>query len=179
MVRDLAALRPDVVVLARCRMLEAPVLRVAREGTVNVHPGLLPWIRGNSPAGHSLLRGIPLGVTSYRVDEGIDTGAIIERRLVAVPGDGSLDELKGALHRAWVDLTVDLIETVRREGIPSGRPQPRRHPLCRTLSDPEQLAAVRAAALRGDARRLFLRFRPLCRDDLSLPSDIEPSFGEV
>src|SRR5215218_1385497 len=87
MAKDLRRLDADVVVLARCALiLEPHVLSAAREGVVNVHPGLLPWIRGNSPVTHSVLRGVPLGASAFRVDPGIDTGPLLERRLLAVRG---------------------------------------------------------------------------------------------
>jgi methionyl-tRNA formyltransferase len=173
MVRDLASLRPDVVVLARCRILGPEVLGVPREGTVNVHPGLLPWIRGNSPGGHALLTGVPLGVTAYRVDEGIDTGPIIERRLVPVPEGAGTAFLSDALERLWLEMTVELVTAVGRDGIPAGTPQSGRFPLRRTITDPDTVAGVGSAARSGAARLLFLRHAPACGEDGRLPDDAD------
>ena len=173
MARDLRRLEPDVVVLARCGLIAPPLLSVPREGTVNVHPALLPWIRGNSPLGNSLLRGIPLGASAFWIDEGIDTGRIIARRLLLVDGGETQDQLRDALFRLWVEMTADAVAAAISGTIPDGSPQGTRFPICRTLSAPAQLAGVDEAVRRGDAKALFDRWRPLCgADGLALPADV-------
>ncbi|HVG44253.1 MAG TPA: formyltransferase family protein, partial [Longimicrobium sp.] len=82
MERHLRRLDPHVLVLAGCGLLDPHILGVPREGTVGVHPALLPWVRGNGAIENSILGGVPLGCTAFRVDPGIDTGPVLERRLV-------------------------------------------------------------------------------------------------
>ena len=179
-----AALRrldPHVLVLARCSLVSPALLAAAREATVTVHPGLLPWIRGNQPLGHALLRGVPLGATAFRVDAGIDTGPLLARRLLSVDGEETHGELRAALHRLWVEMTADLIERAAAAPLPAGTPQGERFPLGRALADPAQLAAVQVAVARGDAKALFDAWRPRCDPrDLSLPldADAEPVHRE-
>ncbi|HEX6910454.1 MAG TPA: formyltransferase family protein [Longimicrobium sp.] len=172
--RDLERLRPDAVVLARCGLVSPEVLAVPADGVVNVHPALLPWIRGNNPLGNSLLRGTPLGATAFRVDAGIDTGRILERRLVAVAGYETAAGLRDALHRVWVEMTVDWIVAAGAAPLPTGEPQTARFPLCRTLSTPAELAAVDEAVRSGAAGALFDRWRPLCGPDLALAPGVHP-----
>lgn len=175
MARDLERLAPDVLVLTRCGLVGPHLLAIPREGTVNVHPGLLPWIRGNSPLAHSLLRGVPLGSTAFRVDAGIDTGPILERRLVSVTGGESAAGLRAALYRLWVEMTVDLAAAACASPLPAGAAHPARFPLCRTVSDAE--ADVEGAVGRGVAKALFDRWRPRCDARLVLPehADAEPA----
>jgi uncharacterized membrane protein len=175
MTRDLRRLRPDVVVLARCMLLAPHVLAVPREGTVNVHPGLLPWVRGNSPIGNSLLRGVPLGSTSFWVDAGTDTGRIIERRLVPVAGGEALPALRQALHRLWVEMTVDAVAAARAGTLPPGTAQAGRFPLCRELSAPGEVRAIEDAVRRDTARILLDAWRPRCDDRLRLSADAAPA----
>lgn len=170
--RDLARLRPDVLVLARCGLVSPEVLALPPGGTVNVHPGLLPWIRGNSPLGNALLRGVPLGVTAFQVDAGIDTGPVLERRLVPVAGEEGEAGLRDALYALWTGMTADVVAAARESRLPPGRPQGDRFPLCRTLSTPAELAAVTAAVRGGGAKALFDAWRPLCDENLSLPPDV-------
>lgn len=178
MTRDLARLRPNVVVLARCMLLEPHVLAIPREGTVNVHPGLLPWIRGNAPVGNSLLRGVPLGSTAFWVDAGIDTGRIIERRLVPVAGGASAAALRDALHRLWVEMTVEVVAAARTGALAPGIVQSGRFPICRDIT-PAEDAAV-AAAIRNDtARSLFERWLPRCDADLRLRDDADGEIAEA
>jgi folate-dependent phosphoribosylglycinamide formyltransferase PurN len=162
MKRDLLRLRPDVLVLARCGLVDPEVVAIPREGVVNVHPGLLPWIRGNSPVASSLLRGVPLGATAFRVDAGIDTGPVLARRLVRLGGSETVAEVREALFRLWVEMTADLVADACAGRLPSGVPQRERFPLCRTLAGPADLAAMDHAVRRGDAKALLDRWAPLC-----------------
>ncbi|HET6230075.1 MAG TPA: formyltransferase family protein [Longimicrobiaceae bacterium] len=176
MKRDLRRLDAGVAVLARCGLVGTDVLSIPREGVVNVHPGVLPWIRGNSPVANSLIRGVPLGATAFRVDAGIDTGAIITRRLVRLHGGETVDEVRAALYRLWVEMTADLVADAKAGRIASSAVQEERFPLCRTVTDPAQLAAVDKAVLRGDAKALLDRWAPLCDlSTLALPADVDAS----
>jgi methionyl-tRNA formyltransferase len=173
MARDLAMLAPDVLVLARCGLLRPHILAIPREGVVNVHPGLLPWIRGNSPIGHSLMRGVPLGSTTFHVDRGIDTGSIVERRLVPVTAEDTLGTLRNALHDLWLEMTADLVARASTGKIPTGTLQVERFPLCGELSQPEQLAEIRRAIEQGIAKALFDRWATVCDSRLTLPTDFD------
>jgi hypothetical protein len=177
MTRDLRRLRPDVVVLAHCGLVAPHLLEIARDGVVNVHPGLLPWIRGNSPLGSSFLRRVPLGCTAFRVDAGIDTGRILSRRLLPVGGGETAAELRDALHRLWVEMTADLVAAAYAGGIAEGVPQEGRFRLCRTLAGTEQRLAIEDAVRRGVPKALFELWRPLCHpSDLSLPAGADAGF---
>lgn len=171
--RDLARLAPDVVVLARCSLVSPEVLAIPREGVVNVHPGLLPWVRGSSPVAHSMLRSVPLGSTAFRVDAGIDTGAVLERRLLPVVGGEEPAALRDALQDLWVEMTVDAVAAARCAPLPPGAVQPRRLPLCRAATEDELTAGDEAIRL-GAARELFDRWRPACDARLALPPDHDP-----
>ena len=78
----LRELRPDVVVVAAFgAILRRPLLTLAPQGAVNVHASLLPAYRGVAPAQWSLIHGQRrAGVTTMLMDEGVDTGPILERR---------------------------------------------------------------------------------------------------
>ena len=64
-------------------ILRRPVLSHPRTGFLNAHPGLLPEYRGVDPVCWALHRGDPLGATVHLMDEGIDTGPILLRRVMA------------------------------------------------------------------------------------------------
>jgi methionyl-tRNA formyltransferase len=173
MARDLARLRPDVVVLARCGLLAPEVVGVPPGGVVAVHPGLLPWVRGVAPLGNALLRGVPLGSTIFRVDAGIDTGRILHRRLLPVAGGESPEALRRALSRQWAEMTAELVGWARAGDLPEGRAQEDRHPLCRAL-DPAADARVGRAVAAGWPRDLYERWARLAPDGVTLPLDADP-----
>lgn len=117
---------PDViVVVAYGRILSAAWLALPPAGCVNVHASLLPRYRGAAPIQWAIARGErETGVTTMLMDSGIDTGAVLlQRPLAILPG-----ETAGELHERLADAGADLLlETLRglREG--SLRPTPQDH----------------------------------------------------
>lgn len=179
MIADLQAYHPDCLVLAGIGLLAPEVLQTA-PGVVNAHPGLLPWLRGLGVVGSAVLRGLPVGATCHYVEPGIDTGPVIERRLLAIDGSemtlGAVERKADALcTRMLVDLYV---EHLARGDRPSGTPQTSRWPLCRWLTASQRNAAdemIRA----GQLRTRFNEWQPLVEDSatqrLSAQASWEPS----
>jgi len=117
-----AATRPDVaVVVAFGQILPPAVLRIPRLGCVNLHASLLPRHRGASPLQAAILAGdAESGVTTMLMDEGLDTGPILQQRSVELPADetaGSLGARLGALGATL------MVETLSK--LASGLLQPR------------------------------------------------------
>jgi methionyl-tRNA formyltransferase len=75
----LRALSADVgVVVAFGQILPAAVLASPARGSINVHASLLPGYRGAAPIAWAVMRGETVtGVTTFQMDEGMDTGAIL------------------------------------------------------------------------------------------------------
>jgi methionyl-tRNA formyltransferase len=121
----LEASRPDVLaVVAYGELLPPDVLGLPAIAPVNVHFSLLPALRGASPVQHALLRGLRVtGVTTMRIDAGLDTGPILLRREVPVRDDDDAGSLGDRLASIGGEL---LVETVRGlvAGTVSGTPQP-------------------------------------------------------
>lgn len=85
---------------------------------VNIHGGPLPRYRGLpiAAAVFALLRAeSEFGVTLHRVDSGIDTGAIIDRRMFPVSESATLEELSLHVTESCHDLFTDNLETLGRE----------------------------------------------------------------
>lgn len=80
----LEAFGPGVVILGGTRIIRSAILTIPRWGTVNAHPGLLPWLRGSSSVGWALYKDMPVGSTVHFVEADIDTGPIILRRRLPV-----------------------------------------------------------------------------------------------
>ena len=170
MEKALRRLRPDVLFLAGCGVLSPEILAIPREGTVNAHPALLPWVRGNGAVENSILLGVPLGCTAFWVDPGIDTGRVIARRLVPVTEGEALEALRRGVRALWVEMAAALAAAATAGPLPPGTAQPARFPLCRAVRDPERLAAVARAVERGVPATLFERWRPFADPrDLTLP----------
>ena len=80
--------RPDLVVLAGFMRLLGPAV-VGRFRIVNTHPALLPAFPGAHAVRDALAAGVAeSGVTVHWVDEGVDTGEVIDQaRVPVLPGD--------------------------------------------------------------------------------------------
>src|SRR5437667_301649 len=77
----LLASRPDALAMvAYGEILPKAVLDLPRIAPVNVHFSLLPELRGAAPVQRAILDGLVVtGVTTIRMDEGMDTGPILLR----------------------------------------------------------------------------------------------------
>lgn len=91
----LRALAPDVgVVVAYGHILKPDLLGLPRLGMINLHPSLLPELRGAAPVEWAILNGFKqTGVTIMRMEEGLDSGPI----LLQIPHDIDPDETGGEL----------------------------------------------------------------------------------
>ncbi len=87
-----------LVVAAYGQILRSDTLYAARYGAYNVHASLLPAYRGAAPVERTVMAGEEkTGVSIMRMDEGLDTGAVILRREVPIPTDMNAGTLTGVL----------------------------------------------------------------------------------
>jgi folate-dependent phosphoribosylglycinamide formyltransferase PurN len=178
LLRRLRELHPDWIILGGGGILRPEVIRTARMGVLNVHPALLPWARGCGVVGASLEHGVAVGATLHYVDPGIDTGAVIERRLLPVrPDDTDLAALELAAMELSAEMMADAVEAIVRRGeVPAGTTQAGRYPLFR-WPDAAGQARQSAVAATGRAHHLYEAWRPLCVDPERgiLPPDVSPA----
>jgi methionyl-tRNA formyltransferase len=106
----LTAHQPEVIVLGGTRIIKPHVLDIPPRGTVNCHPGLLPWLRGSASVGWALYKDLPQGATAHFIDSGIDTGDIIVRRELPVYRHDTYESLCARVATLAGEL---MVETVR------------------------------------------------------------------
>jgi methionyl-tRNA formyltransferase len=118
------ALDPALAVLADYGQILPGSLLGLAHGALNLHPSVLPRHRGASPIPATLLAGdAETGVTLMRMDEGLDTGPIIDQVRWPLGGDETTPELEASLATVAADLLADdLAPWLRGELTP--RPQP-------------------------------------------------------
>jgi methionyl-tRNA formyltransferase len=79
-IERLSDLKPDVIVVVAFRMLPEVIWKMPALGTVNLHASLLPNYRGAAPINHAIINGETMtGVTTFLIDDKIDTGNILLR----------------------------------------------------------------------------------------------------
>lgn len=124
---DLAALRAldaDLFVTAGFGIVRPAMLALPRLGTLNVHMGLLPPMRGMNVAEWSAFTGVPVGCTVHVVDPGIDTGDIIMFRAVDPAGAAGIQALRDRVDDAQVVALGDVVRWVIEHGtLPPACPQ--------------------------------------------------------
>ncbi|MCH7504682.1 methionyl-tRNA formyltransferase [PVC group bacterium] len=109
-IQNLAALNADLQVVVAFRMLPESVWGMPSKGTINMNDSLLPDYRGAAPINWVLINGESItGVTTFFIDEKIDTGETILKKKV----DIATNDTAGSLHDTLVLLGRELVlETI-------------------------------------------------------------------
>ena len=82
------------------RVLGPALVRRFRHRILNIHPALLPAFKGAHAVRDALAYGVKItGVTVHLVDEGVDTGPILQQEALPVREDESPERLLARLHR--------------------------------------------------------------------------------
>ena len=115
-VAELEALKPDLIVVAAYgQILSQKILDIPRLGCINVHASLLPKYRGAAPIEWSLINGESVtGITTMRMDAGLDTGDILLRREVAITEEMILPELRERLMTVGAELLIETLKQIHR-----------------------------------------------------------------
>ena len=114
-IEELKALEANLQIIVAFRMLPKVVWQMPEYGTFNLHASLLPNYRGAAPIHWAIINGeTKTGVTTFFIDEKIDTGAIILSNEATIEAHTTVGELHDDLMVIGSELvikTVQLIET--------------------------------------------------------------------
>jgi methionyl-tRNA formyltransferase len=121
---QLSALRPDaIIVVGYGRIVPQWMLDLPRMGNINLHASLLPKYRGAAPIQWAIARGESMtGVTTMRIDAGLDTGDILLQKEIAIAGDDTAERLAPRLAAIGADLMIETLRGLEAETI-QPRPQ--------------------------------------------------------
>lgn len=108
----LRGLKPDVIVVAAFgQIISKEILEMPKYGCINVHASLLPAYRGAAPIQWAVINGDKeSGVTIMQMDEGIDTGDMIEKVVVPIAEDETGGSLFDKLSQAGAKLCVKVLQ---------------------------------------------------------------------
>ena len=116
---QLRSLEPDLQVVVAFRMLPKEVWSLPHLGTFNLHASLLPQYRGAAPINWVLINGeTETGVTTFFIDEKIDTGNLIFREKITIHPDETAGELHDKLMIAGAGLVVKTIRAIESGNVP-------------------------------------------------------------
>jgi len=120
-VEQLRAMAPEaMVVVGYGQIIPKAILDIPPQGIINVHASLLPKYRGAAPIQWAIARGeTSTGVTTMRINEGLDTGDMLLKWETAIGPEETAVELGRRLAAAGADLLVRTLA-----GLPAIQPQP-------------------------------------------------------
>jgi methionyl-tRNA formyltransferase len=120
---QLTALKPDaIIVVGYGRIIPQWMLDLPPLGNINLHASLLPKYRGAAPIQWAIANGETVtGVTTMRLDAGLDTGDILLQQPLPIAPDDTAETLAPRLASSGADL---VIETLRRLQASSIEPRP-------------------------------------------------------
>jgi methionyl-tRNA formyltransferase len=120
---QLAAIHPDaIIVVGYGRIVPQWMLDLPRLGNINLHASLLPKYRGAAPIQWAIAQGETMtGVTTMRIDAGLDTGDILLQQGIAIAPDDTAETLAPRLAALGADLMVNTLRGLQDGIIP---PQP-------------------------------------------------------
>jgi lipopolysaccharide export system permease protein len=109
----LKAWNADLFVVVAFRMLSKVVWEIPPMGTFNLHAALLPQYRGAAPINWAVINGDKAtGVTTFMIDEGMDTGKIMYREQCLIEPDENVGQVHDKLMELGSRLVVQTVEAI-------------------------------------------------------------------
>ena len=115
-VEILEEIKPDlVVVVAYGKILPKEFLDYPKYGCINVHASILPKYRGASPIHFAVLNGDEItGVTVQQMDEGVDTGDILNIEKISIGINDTTEYMYEVLAPLGAKAMLDTIENIEK-----------------------------------------------------------------
>ena len=114
-IEELNLLKSDLFIVVAFRMLPKSVWAIPKLGTINLHASLLPDYRGAAPINWVIINGEKItGVSTFFINENIDTGDIIDQRSVKINILDNYGDLFHKLKKIGADLVLNTVNNIIR-----------------------------------------------------------------
>lgn len=144
---DLKELNANLQIVVAFRMLPKIVWQLPKYGTFNLHASLLPNYRGAAPINWAIINGeTKTGVSTFFIDEKIDTGEMILQKEIKIENDENASSLHDKLMHLGSTLVIETVNKIKKGPV-------------KTTSQPENIPVKTAYKLNKDN----------CKIDWSLP----------
>ncbi|SDS49844.1 methionyl-tRNA formyltransferase [Gillisia sp. Hel1_33_143] len=115
---ELKELNANVQVVVAFRMLPKAVWQMPALGTFNLHASLLPQYRGAAPINWAIINGeTKTGVSTFFIDEKIDTGEMILQKEVEILPEDNLGDLHDKLMNTGAKLVTETLQLLKQDKI--------------------------------------------------------------
>lgn len=112
-IKHLKAIAPDIIVVVAFRILPREVYTLAKLGSFNLHASLLPKYRGAAPINWAVINGeTKTGVTTFFLDDKVDTGNIIFQEEVDIHSDETAGDLHDKLMYVGANLVLKTVRAI-------------------------------------------------------------------
>ena len=113
---ELKTLQANLQIVVAFRMLPKVVWAMPAYGTFNLHASLLPQYRGAAPINWAIInRETETGVTTFFIDDKIDTGAIILKKEVPISERETIGTLHDILMNIGSNLVIETIQLIEED----------------------------------------------------------------
>jgi methionyl-tRNA formyltransferase len=110
---ELEALNANLQIVVAFRMLPKAVWKMPELGTFNLHASLLPSYRGAAPINWAIINGeTETGVTTFFIDDKIDTGEIIQQERIPIEPDDTAGALHDKLMKVGANLVLNTVQQI-------------------------------------------------------------------
>jgi len=117
-ITKLESLNANLQIVVAFRMLPKVVWQLPKYGTFNLHASLLPNYRGAAPINWAIINGeTKTGVTTFFIDEKIDTGNIILQEEVKIDETETVGELHDKLMHLGSKLVVETVKQIEQNNV--------------------------------------------------------------
>ena len=115
---ELNSLNANLQVVVAFRMLPEVVWKMPKLGTFNLHASLLPNYRGAAPINWAIINGeTKTGVTTFFIDDKIDTGAIILSKETPIAPNESAGELHDRLMSIGSEAVIETLHLIAKDNV--------------------------------------------------------------
>jgi methionyl-tRNA formyltransferase len=113
---QLESIRPQaIIVVGYGRLIPQWMLELPPLGNINVHASLLPKYRGAAPIQWAIANGeTETGVTTMKIDAGLDTGDILQQRRMQIEDDDTSETLAPRLAALGAELLVETLDGLHK-----------------------------------------------------------------
>lgn len=116
--KELKSLNANLHIVVAFRMLPKVVWNMPEFGTFNLHASLLPEYRGAAPINWAIInRETKTGVTTFFIDDKIDTGEVILRRELSITERETFGSLHDTLMNLGAELVIDTLDIIEENKV--------------------------------------------------------------
>lgn len=117
-ISELEDLKANLQIVVAFRMLPKVVWQMPKYGTFNLHASLLPNYRGAAPINWAIINGeTKTGVTTFFIDDKIDTGELILQSPISIEENDSAGTLHDKLMAVGAKLVVETVKLIESNGV--------------------------------------------------------------